>query len=90
MELTRNKTIDGLLTGSPGPFRIETSEERGQRVLNGLRETVAKSEAEAEFALDKEYWVRYYLEDTARLTALKLRGSRQGNERQTWRLSSHL
>lgn len=62
MELTRNEAIDSLLTGSPGPFRIKTSEERGQRLLNRLRETVAQSEAEAEFVLDKEYWVRYYLE----------------------------
>ncbi|MDG5775192.1 hypothetical protein QA599_01940 [Haloarculaceae archaeon H-GB1-1] len=74
MELTRNKTIDGLLTGSPGPFRIETSEERGQRVLNGLRETVAKSEAEAEFALDKEYWVRYYLEGHSEAYGFEIAG----------------
>jgi len=63
MELTCNERINDLLTSSPGPFRIKTSEEQGQRVLDGLHEVVAQSEAEAEFVLSEEYWVRYYLEE---------------------------
>jgi len=43
-------------------------------VLNGLRETVAKSEAEAEFALDKEYWVRYYLEGHSEAYGFEIAG----------------
>jgi len=51
----------------------------------------AKSEAEAEFALDKEYLVRYYLEGHSEAYGFEIAGdARQGNERQTWRLSSHL
>lgn len=75
MELNRNKKIEGLLTGSPGPFRIKAIEERGQLVLDQLRETIAREEAEAEFALGKEYWVKYYLEGHSETYGMEIAGN---------------
>lgn len=75
MELNRNKKIEKLLTGSPGPFRIKTTEERGQLVLDKLRQTIAQEEAETEFALDKEFWVKYYLEGHCHAYGIEIAGN---------------
>lgn len=75
MELNRNKKIERILTGSPGPFRIKATEERGQLVLDKLRQTIDQNEAEKEFTLDKEFWVKYYFEGYSQAYGIEIAGN---------------
>lgn len=75
MELTRNEKIDSLLTGSPWIFRIKASDKQGQKVLDKLREVVESSETDAEYNLEKEFWVKYYLEGYSEAYGFEIAGN---------------
>lgn len=74
MKLTKNEQIERRLSSVP-ISHWNVTDEKGQEILDYLRNTITEPEVKSEHSLQKEYWVKYYLENHANAYGLKVVGN---------------